>query len=203
MDDEKNTIDALEEMYESVNEETAYNIKKAIEEARGPIKLMDRFRRALMLADFDFHIHDEEKGESWKGADLSYLLTQLMVHAKKIGAPYGSCVVNTKSGHIHAIKVVNYALMIATRIMEADSPPLSNIELEDIKLAEEERAKGKTPVFDSVEELMDSIGKTPEAEWKGQNITLVSAYSGVTRLKPNENIIEKEPLETESEDEKE
>lgn len=126
---------------------------------RVPTRLMEWFGRALMAADSDVRAHDEEKGESWREERLEYLFDKMMKHANK--TKY-----NMKTGHVHAIKVVNYALMIATRVAGAE-------------------------VGDKVAE---------EVEWKGQNITIVSAYSGVTRMKPNENIIEKIPLETESED---
>lgn len=38
-----------------------------------------------------------------------------------------------------------------------ESPPLSDIESKDIRLAEEEYAKGEVLIFDSVEEMMDNI----------------------------------------------
>ena len=54
------------------------------EKIEGPIRLMERFRRALMLADFDFHIHDEEKGESWREKSLEDLYTNMVEHVNKI-----------------------------------------------------------------------------------------------------------------------
>lgn len=38
-----------------------------------------------------------------------------------------------------------------------ESLPLSDIEIKDIRLAEEEYAKGEALIFDSVEEMMDNI----------------------------------------------
>lgn len=150
-----------------------------------PNRLMEWFGRALMAADFDLRLQDKEKGNSWKEAPPLFLFNKMMRHVNlmmdsgfekvvidtKDGPLPGikeKTTVNLKTGHVHAIKVVNYALMIATRLAGAE-------------------------VGDKVAE---------EAGWKGQNITIVSAYSGVTRMKPNENIIEKEPLEAEPEDAK-
>lgn len=132
------------------------------EKAEKPDRLMDWFGRALMAADSDVRAHDEEKGESWREARMPYLYDKMMGHVNKMRGRRAG----TKVGHVHAIKVVNYALIIATRIAGAE-------------------------VGDKVAE---------EVKWKGQNITLVSAYSGVTRIRPNENIIEKEPLESEDDE---
>lgn len=125
-------------------------------------RLMERFGRALMAADFDFDLQYKRKKENWKKAPPLFLFNKMMGHVNKMMDP------NSNVGHVHAIKVVNYALMIATRL--------------------------------AGEKVGDKVAVEPE--WKGQNITIVSAYSGVTRMKPNENIIEKEPLEAEPEDEK-
>lgn len=122
-----------------------------------PERLMEWFNRALRAADFDLKLQDKEKGSGWKEATPLFLFNKMMRHVNLMMDP--------KVGHVHTIKVVNYALMIATRVAGA--------------------------------EVGDKVAVEPE--WKGQNITIVSAYSGVTRIRPGEPTI-KIPLETESED---
>lgn len=75
-----------------------------------PNRLMDWFGRAVMAADFDLRLHDKEKGESWRDAPALSLFNKMMGHVSLMMDP------ESRVGHIHAIKVVNYALMIATRL---------------------------------------------------------------------------------------
>lgn len=45
-----------------------------------------------------------------------------------------------------------------------ESPPLFDIEIKDIRLAEEEYARGEIPTFDSVEEMLIYIEEKEEEE---------------------------------------
>lgn len=118
-------------------------------------RMKEWFGRALRAADFDLKLNDREKGSGWKEATPLFLFNKMMRHVNKMMDP------NSNVSQVHSIKVVNYALMIATRLAD-ESPPLSDIELEDLKLAEEERAKGEMPVFDSVEELIGTVEAEPK-----------------------------------------
>jgi hypothetical protein len=73
-------------------------------------RLKEWFGRALDVADFDLRLHDKEKGKSWKEATPLSLFNKMMGHVNKMMDP------NPRVGQVHAIKVANYALMIATRL---------------------------------------------------------------------------------------
>jgi len=89
------------------------------EKVERPDRLMKWFGRALMAADSDIRDKDERKGESWHEEKMSYLYGKMLEHVSKMrGQKSRHGAVNMGTGHIHAVKVVNYALMIATRITE-------------------------------------------------------------------------------------
>ena len=81
-----------------------------------PNRLMERFGRALMAADFDFDLQYKRKRENWEKAPPLFLFNKMMRHVNLMMDP------DPKVGHVHAIKVVNYALMITTRIASDITP---------------------------------------------------------------------------------
>lgn len=96
-------------------------------------RMKEWFWRALGACDFDLRMQDKDKGSSWKEATPLSLFNKMMRHVNlmmdsgfekvvidtKDGPLHGikeKTTVNLKTGHVHAIKVANYALMIATRL---------------------------------------------------------------------------------------
>ena len=75
-----------------------------------PNRLMERFGEALMAADFDFDLQYKRKRESWSKSPPLFLFNKMMRHVNKMMDS------NLNVGRVHVVKVVNYALMIATRI---------------------------------------------------------------------------------------
>jgi len=75
-------------------------------------RMNEWFGRALGAADFDLRLQDKEKGKSWKEATPLSLFNKMMGHVNKMMNT------NPRVGQVHSIKVVNYALMIATRLVD-------------------------------------------------------------------------------------
>ncbi len=79
-------------------------------------RMKEWFGRALRAADFDLNLNDKTKGSSWKEATPLSLFNRMMGHVNKMMDS------NPRLGQVHAIKVVNYALMVATKLVDEDVP---------------------------------------------------------------------------------
>lgn len=101
--------------------------------SEGIDRMKEWFGRALEACDYDLRWQDKDKGESWRETPVLFLFNKMMEHVNLMMASGFEKVVidtregpmpgieekttiNLKTGHVHAIKVVNYALMIATRL---------------------------------------------------------------------------------------
>lgn len=77
-------------------------------------RLKDWFGEALEAAGIDLRLQDKEKGDSWRECNLKFLYNKMTRHIIKMGDQiFGS---SQYAVDIHAIKAINYALMIATRV---------------------------------------------------------------------------------------
>jgi hypothetical protein len=84
-------------------------------------RLREWFGEMLGAADFDLRLQDEDKGERWREATPKFLYDKMLEHTDKIGEQIHG--LNDQSIDVHAVKVVNYALMIATRVTEIRREP--------------------------------------------------------------------------------
>ena len=85
-------------------------IRATDEKERVIKRLTEWFGRALEVCDFDLRLQDMKKGKSWKQLPPLALFNKMMRHVNKMMDP------NTNVGQVHSIKVVNYALMVATQL---------------------------------------------------------------------------------------
>lgn len=151
------------------------------------------FGRALDAADFDLRLQDKDKGSGWKEAIPLFLFNKMMAHVNKM--------MNPRIGQIHAIKVANYALMIATRlagdkvgvevepkktiIREVIHPNVSHTELPDVEwgtpiIAGEAEPKEFEGIID-VTALKAKIREIPEDP--SEAISTTQAHTGGELLK--------------------
>ena len=157
-------------------------------------RMKEWFGRALRAADFDLQLQDKEKGSGWKEATPLFLFNKMMRHVNLMMDS------NSNVGQVHTIKVVNYALMIATLMagdkvgveveprLIIDPVPLytgsaHTPSQEFIKESLEAEPKPKEKGLESAHEEEDRIGEPPlEAELTEG----LESIKGIGRAKTND-----------------
>lgn len=79
-------------------------------------RVVEWFGESLGAADYDLRLKDKEKGEIWRESPPYELFRKMKRHIHIVESRL--LTLNHHAVDVHSIKIANYALMIATRVVQ-------------------------------------------------------------------------------------